>query len=79
MLPLFKLAIVGGKKAEHVLLFLAQMLKKITTEEAVEDRSTAELDSLKHRDWVRENERGHSVTGRTIQQCVWLKKAVLSC
>ncbi|XP_036963166.1 protein spire homolog 2 [Acanthopagrus latus] len=30
-----------------------QMLKKITTEEALEDRSTAELDALKHRDWAR--------------------------
>uniref|UniRef100_A0A673CKV3 KIND domain-containing protein n=1 Tax=Sphaeramia orbicularis TaxID=375764 RepID=A0A673CKV3_9TELE len=30
-----------------------EMLKKITTEEAVEDRSTAELDALKHRDWAR--------------------------
>ncbi|XP_075968673.1 protein spire homolog 2 [Anarhichas minor] len=30
-----------------------EMLKKITTEEAVEDRSTAELDALKHTDWAR--------------------------
>ncbi|XP_071345964.1 protein spire homolog 2 isoform X3 [Trachinotus anak] len=30
-----------------------EMLKKITTEEALEDRSTAELDALKHRDWAR--------------------------
>ncbi|XP_070687283.1 protein spire homolog 2 [Pempheris klunzingeri] len=30
-----------------------EMLKKITTQEAVEDRSTAELDALKHRDWAR--------------------------
>ncbi|GLD55326.1 protein spire homolog 2, partial [Lates japonicus] len=29
------------------------MLKKITTEEALEDKSTAELDALKHRDWAR--------------------------
>ncbi|XP_035013884.2 protein spire homolog 2 isoform X1 [Hippoglossus stenolepis] len=29
------------------------MLKKITTEEALEDRSTAELDALKNRDWAR--------------------------
>lgn len=34
------------------------MLKKITTEEAVGDRSTSELDALKHRDWVRGNELG---------------------
>ncbi|XP_029290414.1 protein spire homolog 2 isoform X2 [Cottoperca gobio] len=30
-----------------------QMLKKITTEEALEDKSTAELDTLKHKDWGR--------------------------
>ncbi|XP_074532976.1 protein spire homolog 2 [Halichoeres trimaculatus] len=30
-----------------------EMLKKISTQETVEDRSTAELDSLKHRDWAR--------------------------
>uniref|UniRef100_UPI0037E79B49 protein spire homolog 2 n=1 Tax=Semicossyphus pulcher TaxID=241346 RepID=UPI0037E79B49 len=30
-----------------------EMLKKITTEEALEDKSTAELDALKHRDWAR--------------------------
>ncbi|KAF7650264.1 hypothetical protein LDENG_00128440 [Lucifuga dentata] len=30
-----------------------EMLKKITTEEALEDRSTAELDALKHKDWAR--------------------------
>uniref|UniRef100_A0A3Q3S817 Spire-type actin nucleation factor 2 n=1 Tax=Mastacembelus armatus TaxID=205130 RepID=A0A3Q3S817_9TELE len=30
-----------------------EMLKKITTEETLEDRSTAELDALKHRDWAR--------------------------
>nr|XP_020442238.1 protein spire homolog 2 isoform X3 [Monopterus albus] len=30
-----------------------EMLKKITSEEAQEDRSTAELDALKHRDWAR--------------------------
>ncbi|XP_035497470.2 protein spire homolog 2 isoform X3 [Scophthalmus maximus] len=30
-----------------------EMLKKITTEEAQEDRSTAELDALKHTDWAR--------------------------
>ncbi|KAM7396324.1 hypothetical protein PAMP_019370 [Pampus punctatissimus] len=30
-----------------------EMLKKITTEETVEDKSTAELDTLKHRDWAR--------------------------
>lgn len=30
-----------------------ELLKKITTEEAVEDKSTAELDALKHRDWAR--------------------------
>lgn len=29
------------------------MLKKISSEESLEDRSTAELDALKHRDWVR--------------------------
>ncbi|XP_010775579.1 protein spire homolog 2-like [Notothenia coriiceps] len=29
------------------------MLKKITSEESVEDRSAAELDALKHRDWAR--------------------------
>lgn len=32
------------------------MLKKITSEESVEDRSAAELDALKHRDWVRDRE-----------------------
>ncbi|XP_053175936.1 protein spire homolog 2 [Scomber japonicus] len=30
-----------------------ELLKKITTEETVEDKSTAELDALKHRDWAR--------------------------
>ncbi|XP_033489965.2 protein spire homolog 2 [Epinephelus lanceolatus] len=30
-----------------------EMLRKITTEETLEDRSTAELDALKHRDWAR--------------------------
>ncbi|XP_028287887.1 protein spire homolog 2 [Parambassis ranga] len=30
-----------------------EMLKKISTEETLEDRSTAELDALKHRDWAR--------------------------
>uniref|UniRef100_A0A3B5N1V8 Spire-type actin nucleation factor 2 n=1 Tax=Xiphophorus couchianus TaxID=32473 RepID=A0A3B5N1V8_9TELE len=30
-----------------------EMLKKISSEEALEDRSTAELDGLKHRDWAR--------------------------
>ncbi|XP_041853454.1 protein spire homolog 2 isoform X2 [Melanotaenia boesemani] len=30
-----------------------ETLKKISAEEAVEDRSTAELDALKHRDWAR--------------------------
>uniref|UniRef100_A0A3B4TG78 Spire-type actin nucleation factor 2 n=1 Tax=Seriola dumerili TaxID=41447 RepID=A0A3B4TG78_SERDU len=30
-----------------------EMLKKITKDEALEDRSTAELDALKHRDWAR--------------------------
>uniref|UniRef100_A0A672FD84 Spire-type actin nucleation factor 2 n=1 Tax=Salarias fasciatus TaxID=181472 RepID=A0A672FD84_SALFA len=30
-----------------------EMLKKISTEEALEDKSTAELDALKHRDWAR--------------------------
>ncbi|XP_069385045.1 protein spire homolog 2 isoform X2 [Paralichthys olivaceus] len=30
-----------------------EMLKKITTEEALEDQSTAELDALKNRDWAR--------------------------
>ncbi|KAM8892021.1 protein spire homolog 2 isoform 4-T4 [Spinachia spinachia] len=30
-----------------------EMLKKITKEEAVEDKSTAELDALKHTDWAR--------------------------
>lgn len=33
--------------------FVAQMLKKITSEESLRDNSTAELDALKHRDWVR--------------------------
>lgn len=28
------------------------MLKKISTEESLEDRSSSELDALKHRDWV---------------------------
>ncbi|XP_037622992.1 protein spire homolog 2 isoform X2 [Sebastes umbrosus] len=32
---------------------LHTMLKKITTEEALEDKSTAELDALKHTDWAR--------------------------
>lgn len=31
------------------------MLKKITSEESQRDNSTAELDALKHRDWVRRN------------------------
>ncbi|KAL6107345.1 spire2 [Pungitius sinensis] len=30
-----------------------EMLKKITKEEAVEDKSTSELDALKHTDWAR--------------------------
>ncbi|XP_004566168.5 protein spire homolog 2 [Maylandia zebra] len=30
-----------------------EMLKKISSEESLEDRSTAELDTLKHRDWAR--------------------------
>ncbi|XP_047452670.1 protein spire homolog 2 [Mugil cephalus] len=30
-----------------------EMLKKISKEEVLEDRSTAELDALKHRDWAR--------------------------
>ncbi|MED6265677.1 Protein spire 2, partial [Characodon lateralis] len=30
-----------------------EMLKKISSEEVLEDRSTAELDALKHRDWAR--------------------------
>lgn len=34
--------------------FVAQMLKKITSEEPLRDNSTAELDALKHRDWVRQ-------------------------
>ncbi|XP_037538599.1 protein spire homolog 2 [Nematolebias whitei] len=29
-----------------------EMLKKISSEESLEDRSTAELDALKHRDWA---------------------------
>lgn len=33
---------------------VAQMLKKITSEESLRDNSTAELDALKHRDWVRQ-------------------------
>lgn len=66
MLPLSQLA----KKKKRLSLLVAQMLKKITTEEAVGDRSTSELDALKHKDWVRPYERGHSVTGRTMQQCV---------
>lgn len=37
------------------------MLKKITSEESPRDNSTAELDALKHRDWVRQNDRGHIV------------------
>lgn len=32
------------------------MLKKISTEESPEDRSTSELDALKHRDWVSLND-----------------------
>lgn len=68
MLPLSQLAKKKAKK--RLSLLVAQMLKKITTEEAVGDRSTSELDALKHKDWVRPYERGHSVTGRTMQQCV---------
>lgn len=68
MLPLSQLAKKRAKK--RLSLLVAQMLKKITTEEAVGDGSTSELDALKHRDWVRRYERGHSVTGRTMQQCV---------
>ncbi|XP_054865295.1 protein spire homolog 2 [Amphiprion ocellaris] len=30
-----------------------EMLKKISSEESLEDKSTAELDALKHRDWAR--------------------------
>ncbi|XP_015820834.1 protein spire homolog 2 [Nothobranchius furzeri] len=30
-----------------------EMLKKISNEESLEDRSTAELDTLKHKDWAR--------------------------
>lgn len=37
------------------------MLKKITSEESPRDNSTAELDALKHRDWVSQNGRGHIV------------------
>lgn len=43
--------------------FVAQMLKKITTEEVLEDKSTAELDALKHRDWVRRNNKGTAWQG----------------
>lgn len=68
MLPLSQLAKKKAKK--RLSLLVAQMLKKITTEEAVGDRSTSELDALKHKDWVRPYERGHSVTARTMQQCV---------
>lgn len=35
------------------------MLKKISSEEPLEDRSTPELDALKHRDWVRRRNRVH--------------------
>lgn len=31
------------------------MLKKITSEESLGDNSSAELDALKHRDWVSQN------------------------
>lgn len=51
---------VVSKKIPNVSLFVVvvvQMLKKISSEEAVEDRSTSELDALKHRDWVRQSER----------------------
>jgi len=52
------------------LLCVAQMLRKISKEETLEDRSAAELDALKHRDWVRRDDRAHCVTERTIQQCL---------
>ncbi|MEQ2166362.1 hypothetical protein GOODEAATRI_027230 [Goodea atripinnis] len=38
------------------------MLKKISSEEVLEDRSTPELDALKHRDWVRRDDRVHLET-----------------
>ncbi|KAK5609163.1 hypothetical protein CRENBAI_015217 [Crenichthys baileyi] len=39
-----------------------EILKKISSEEVLEDRSTAELDALKHRDWVRRDDRVHLET-----------------
>lgn len=61
-------------KSHRKCFFLEQMLKKITNVETLEDRSSAELDSLKHTDWVRRR----STTGTTGQHRVWLKQ-VLSC
>lgn len=40
------------------------MLKKITSEESLRDNSTAELDALKHRDWVRQNNCTHCDRGQ---------------
>lgn len=56
MLHLFKVIEHNPFSTMCLLLFVAQMLKKITTEETLEDRPTAELDALKHRDWVRGKE-----------------------
>lgn len=51
------------------------MLKKITSEESLQDNSTAELDALKHRDWVRQNSRTQQ---KTMQHCLELTRA-FSC
>lgn len=79
-MSLLKTVFIQKKKGKcFISLFFAQMLKKITTQEGVEDKSTVELDALKHTDWVRRDERRHNVTGRTIQQFVLPKKTALSC
>lgn len=44
--------------------FVLQMLKKIRSEESLRDNSSAELDALKHRDWVRQSNCTHIVTGQ---------------
>lgn len=53
------------------------MLKKITIEESVGDRSTAELDALKNRDWVSQNKCGHSLTGGAIHECDGQRKMMV--
>lgn len=51
---------------------LPQLLKKISTEESPGDRSAAELDALKHTDWVGGGDGVHFVTQRTMRPCVCL-------